>query len=105
MLFLLAITILAFSVPGETVTNYCDSRLCKAGATNIGCNNAGAICTGGTAISFNSSLIQLSLDEHNKLRQKIASGGQAGFPAAARMATLVSICHKIIDLKDNFFSH
>lgn len=97
-MFSLATTVLAFLTSATMATNYCDIRLCDPGLKNIGCNNAGKICAGGIVYAFNSSLIQITLDEHNTLRQKIASGGQAGFPPAQRMATLVSIHHKSMNL-------
>lgn len=71
--------------------DYCDTRLCSAGAANIGCNNNGQMACTGTKTPFTASDIQLTLDAHNSLRQKIASGGEAGFSAAERMATMVSI--------------
>lgn len=86
MLFLLAITLLAVTIPAESATNYC--ALCT---NHIACNNTGVMACNGTVDSFSSADIKLFLDQHNILRNKIASGGQAGFPTAAKMATMVNI--------------
>lgn len=100
MLFLLAITILGLSIRAEAVTNFCDARLCGMGGTNIGCYNSGRMQCADTVVLFNSSLIALTLDEHNRLRQKIASGNEPGFPPAARMTTMVSIVKNQRDQRD-----
>lgn len=74
-------------------TDYCSSSLCSD-LEHIGCNHSGDFhpsCPNDKKIiSFTDDDKQLILDEHNKLRNKLASGQQIGFKTASRMTTMVN---------------
>ena len=82
------------------VTDYCNPNLCSAGRTHIACGNSGDFSLSCPAdrqlVNFTQNDIQVILNAHNTLRNKIASGAQPGFNQAARMATMVKLKEKII---------
>ena len=73
-------------------TNYCLTSLCS-GLKHIACENSGDFspsCPSDRKIlDLFEEHKQLILDEHNKLRNKIASGQEIGFNKAAMMTTMV----------------
>lgn len=77
-------------------TDYCDPQVCTIPPNptfpNIGCkatNKLGSNCPPDAKyIKFTDEHKKIILDEHNKLRNKIAGGGQNGFNSASRMSTL-----------------
>jgi hypothetical protein len=75
-------------------SDYCAKDLCESGK-HIACENAGDFASTCPAdkqiLSIGKKQIQLILKEHNKLRNKIASGNQTGFHAATKMSTMVII--------------
>lgn len=86
MLIQIVLTCLIFA--GASAVDYCS--LCS---NHIACNNTGnwnASCPADAQlVVLSTNDIQLFLTEHNTLRNKIASGGQAGFLTASRMTTMV----------------
>lgn len=82
--------------------DFCDDKhSCDNGEKNIGCGNDGSWAAScpeeHSLIQLSQSDIDLILDEHNKLRNKIASGQESGFDPASRMTTMV---RKITSWKD-----
>ncbi|KAG5683171.1 hypothetical protein PVAND_012468 [Polypedilum vanderplanki] len=75
------------------IVNYCDPNLCPKGTNHIACNNVGnfyATCPSDrTMIAFSNADIQLILDTHNTLRNRIAIGGEPGFKSASRMLIML----------------
>lgn len=92
MFKLLIITVIAKSVGADSV-NYCDPKLCSSGVKNIACDNDGAFSSSCPAdrklITLSQADIQSIVYNHNTLRNKIASGNQAGFNQAKRMTSMV----------------
>lgn len=77
-------------------TDFCDPKVCTVPPNpvykNIGCGateKLGPKCPSDTKyIKFTDEHKKIILDEHNKLRNNIAGGGQNGFNTASRMSTL-----------------
>lgn len=86
MMIKIILTCLFFA--GASAVDYCS--LCSK---HIACNNTGnwnvSCPADAKLVVLSTSDIQLFLNEHNTLRNKIASGGQAGFLTASRMTTMV----------------
>lgn len=80
-------------------TNYCLTPLCS-GLKHIACDNSGDFdpsCPSDRKfLDLYEEHRQLILDEHNKLRNKIASGQEIGFKTASMMSTMVSFKNLII---------
>jgi hypothetical protein len=58
----------------------------------VACNNNGQFaknCKNPKLLKLSSENIKTALNAHNKVRDKIASGSEKGFPAATKMAALV----------------
>jgi hypothetical protein len=89
-------------------TDYCDSKLCPGGAKHIACGNSGNFASScppdRQLVSLSKSDIQLFLKSHNKLRNKIASGQEAGFNPAVRMATMVRPSSFTVEFQTIFFA-
>lgn len=75
-------------------TNYCLTSLCS-GLKHIACKNSGDFdpsCPSDRKfLDLYEEHKQLILDEHNKLRNKIASGQEIGFKTASMMSTMVNL--------------
>jgi hypothetical protein len=75
--------------------DYCDSNLCCNNAKHIACGHTQEFDVGCPKDKRIEKLAQehidLILNTHNKLRNKIASGKLSGFKAASRMATMVGV--------------
>jgi hypothetical protein len=77
-------------------TDYCDPQVCTVPPNpvykNIGCgatDKLGPKCPPDAKyIKFTAEHKKIILDEHNKLRNKIAGGDQNGFSTASRMSTM-----------------
>jgi hypothetical protein len=81
------------AVTSAVETDYCSEAICKVGK-HIACENSGEY---GEACPSNAKIVELSetdivviLNEHNSLRNKIASGNESRFSTAAKMTTMVS---------------
>lgn len=78
----------------ESQSDYCDPKTCpKDKQPHIACGNSGKFASScpkdRTLMELKDADKQSILDGHNKLRNKIASGMQAGFSTAKRMSTMV----------------
>lgn len=73
--------------------DYCSPKLCDAGVKHIACGNSGQFASScpkdKKIVTISKETIGVILMNHNKLRNKIASGQQPGFLPAKRMATMV----------------
>lgn len=73
-------------------SKYCDSSLC-VGSKHIACGNSGEFASScpkdRRIVNLSSTEIKSFLDNHNKVRNRIASGAEVGFMPAARMASMV----------------
>lgn len=78
----------------EAPVNYCDESLCPKGTKHIACGHSGAFASScpndRTIVNLTAFDMNLFLDKHNILRNKIAGGQQSGFLPAVRMASMVS---------------
>jgi hypothetical protein len=80
----------------SSATDYCDPEVCTIPGNpvypHIGCNadkNLGPSCPSDAKyIQLTAEHKKIILEEHNKLRNNIAGGGQNGFNTASRMSTL-----------------
>lgn len=96
MLSIVVPIILAALASTVSSTDYCDPKVCTIPGNptlpNIGCgatNKLGPKCPSDAKyIKFTDEHKKIILDEHNKLRNKIAGGGQSGFNTASRMSTM-----------------
>lgn len=77
----------------QSATDYCSKDLCN-GKKHIACGNSGQFSPSCPSdrkmVEIGDKEMQLILQTHNKLRNKIAKGEQSGFSPAKRMATMVS---------------
>jgi hypothetical protein len=75
-------------------SEYCDQDLCPNRQNHIGCGNSGEFnptCPPDRQlVNLTRTDVQLFLNNHNKLRSRIANGDEVGFLPASRMATMVS---------------
>lgn len=89
--FLLTIVLLEFV---SSKSNYCDPNLCSKGRKHIACNNYGkfsAKCPGNREmVLLTANDTKTIVAQHNKFRNRIASGGEIGFKPANRMSTMVN---------------
>ncbi|ETN62170.1 venom allergen 5 [Anopheles darlingi] len=72
--------------------DYCDPELCDPGDDHIGCNNPGGFlsnCVDPKVIPMSDELKTIILDEHNKYRSTVATGGVKWLPKASKMTTMV----------------
>lgn len=89
-------------------TDYCLTALCS-GLKHIACQNSGDFdptCPSDRKIlDLSEEYRQLILDEHNQLRNKIASGQEIGFSTASMMSTMVSfsLLFKVIPIYAKFY--
>lgn len=86
--------LIAFFVGSVKTDNiYCDPSLCPKGVHHVACGNSGefnSTCPPDrTLVPLSNANIQVIVQNHNSLRNKIANGEQAGFQPAIRMATMV----------------
>lgn len=76
-------------------SKYCELDLCPNGKKHIACGNLGAFLSNCPSdkrlVNLSKTEIQLIVDSHNLLRNKIASGKENRFSPAARMATMVKL--------------
>jgi hypothetical protein len=90
VLSVVLISSLALVVAGEV--DYCSPEICSVGK-HIACGHSGGFgdaCPSNAKIEILSkSDINTILNDHNTLRNKIASGQEKGFSSAAKMSTLV----------------
>ncbi|XP_055633839.1 uncharacterized protein LOC129774168 [Toxorhynchites rutilus septentrionalis] len=90
MKLLIAVTILAL-VKLSSQADYCNKALCKKDK-HVACNGLTSLSPSCGAkaemVVLDDKLKTLIVDKHNQLRSKIASGKQAPYPQAARMATM-----------------
>jgi hypothetical protein len=91
---LLFLKLLLFDKFVASETNYCLTSLCS-GLKHIACGNSGdfdsACPSDRKFLDLYEEHRQLILDEHNKLRNKIASGQEIGFSPASMMTTMVNL--------------
>ena len=73
--------------------SYCNETLCPSGVKHIACGNSGEFYSSCPEdcklIHLSKKETQLIVKSHNALRNKIASGNEAGFLPAVRMAAMV----------------
>lgn len=73
---------------------FCDPSLCRSGNQHIACGHSGdfheACPEDRHIVDLSKKEIELILDTHNNVRNKIANGDEPGFNPAERMATMVS---------------
>ncbi|KAH8380658.1 hypothetical protein KR009_012050 [Drosophila setifemur] len=72
-------------------TDYCQAGLCRSMVKHIGCRNKGELnrlCSPNATLVNLTGLRDFILDEHNFLRNLLASGKMESFPLPDRMATL-----------------
>ncbi|KFB42353.1 AGAP006417-PA-like protein [Anopheles sinensis] len=92
--FVLAIFSLVALIGSIESFDYCSNSLCNAGVPNVGCNppplGGGSRCFGMSpaVVTITSALQSRILDQHNRRRSTIATGGLFSFPQARRMATI-----------------
>lgn len=90
--FLLTIVLFGFV---SSLSDYCDPNLCPKGSKHIACKNYGnfvATCPADRKmVSLTVNDIKVIVAQHNKLRNRIASGAEVGFKSASRMATMVNL--------------
>lgn len=78
-------------------TDYCSEEICahRPGTSHISCNHSGNFSSScpsdAKIIQFSKELKELAVDAHNRMRNKIASGEQSGFPSSSQMATMVNL--------------
>lgn len=96
-MFSLTVSVLAAAlVASVSSTDYCDPKVCTVPPNpvfpNIGCgatNDLGPSCPSDAKyVQFTDEHKKIILDQHNKLRNNIAGGGQNGFSTASRMSTM-----------------
>lgn len=95
-LFAVPVFILGALASIASSTDFCDPTVCTVPPNpvykNIGCGATGKLSPScppdAKYIKFTDEHKKIILDEHNKLRNKIAGGGQNGFNTASRMSTL-----------------
>ncbi|XP_052863079.1 antigen 5 like allergen Cul n 1-like [Anopheles cruzii] len=89
---LLLAVVLAAVLKVAEAQDYCDPDLCDPGQTHIGCNNPGGFvkgCNEPKVVPVTDELKKIMLDEHNKYRSTVATGGVKWLPKAKRMTTVV----------------
>ena len=79
MVLLLAVLVAA-ALKTTVAQDYCNPDLCDPGDDHIGCNNPGGFTSncpsGAKVIKMTDELKKIILDEHNKYRSTVATGGQ-----------------------------
>lgn len=84
--------LLLASLKHAHTVDYCDSDICAAGKTNIGCGNNGKLSkscpSNAKTIPMDDAMKALILDTHNKYRSELATGAVKWLPKAAAMPTL-----------------
>ncbi|XP_314254.6 antigen 5 like allergen Cul n 1 [Anopheles gambiae] len=91
MVLLLAV-IVAAALKTTVAQDYCKPDLCDPGNDHIGCNNPGGFTSncpsGAKVIKMTDELKKIILDEHNKYRSTVATGGLKWLPKAKQMTTM-----------------
>lgn len=83
-------------------SDFCDPELCTFNSTHIGCDHSGEFSSScpedSRLVGLSDSDIELILTYHNGFRNRIASGIEAGFSPASRMATMVNFSEALCKL-------
>ncbi|XP_041762912.1 antigen 5 like allergen Cul n 1-like [Anopheles merus] len=91
MVLLLAVLVAA-ALKTTVAQDYCKPDLCDPGNDHIGCNNPGGFTSncpsGAKVIKMTDELKKIILDEHNKYRSTVATGGLKWLPKAKQMTTM-----------------
>lgn len=88
---LLLSVLLAAALKTTVAQDYCDPNLCDPGDDHIGCNNPGGFvpaCQKAKKIDVTDEYKKIILDEHNKYRSTVATGGVKWLPKAKQMVTM-----------------
>lgn len=88
---LLLAVMVAAAMKTTVAQDYCDPDLCDPGESHIGCNNSGGFvraCKKAKVVEVTEEYKKIMLDEHNKYRSTVATGGVKWLPKAKQMATM-----------------